>query len=240
MTPGAGPPSAAAHPPRVLWADEHLLAVDKPAGMPSVPARSRRDPPAAGAVLAPDWGPLEAAHRLDRDTSGVLILARSALARRRLGEAFERRAVRKEYVAVIHGVPPTPEGGVHLPLAPDPGHAPRQRVDPIIGRPATTRWRTLARSADGHRTLVALEPVTGRSHQLRAHLAWLGVPIHGDVLYGAPAGASGRMLLHAARIGFPHPLTEALIEVLAPACFPSSADEWTAVSRGAWEGGRCG
>ncbi|MFZ4733265.1 MAG: RluA family pseudouridine synthase [Pirellulales bacterium] len=237
---GGWPGDGLATAPRILWADDHLLAVDKPTGMPSVPARSRHDPPDVGALLAHVWGPLEAAHRLDRDTSGVLLLARSALARRRVGAAFEGRTVGKEYVAVVHGVPPTPVGTVHLPLAPDPDRAPRQRVDPIIGRPAITRWRTLARSADGTLTLLALEPVTGRSHQLRAHLAWLGTPIHGDALYGAPPGSSGRMLLHAARIGFPHPLTGNRVDLLAPACFPPLGGGWRDVNRGVSAGAPSG
>jgi tRNA pseudouridine32 synthase/23S rRNA pseudouridine746 synthase len=224
--------------PRIVWADDHVVAVDKPAGMPSVPARNRLDPPAVAVVLAPGWGPLEAVHRLDRDTSGLLLLARSALARRHLGEAFEGRAVRKAYVAVVHGVPERASGTVHLPLGPDPGRAPRQRVDPIAGRPATTRWRTLARSADGKHAFLALEPVTGRSHQLRAHLAWLGTPIVGDPLYGATP--AGRMLLHAARIAFPHPLEGTRIELLAPACFPPPGSGWSVVSGAASAAGPSG
>ena len=236
MPGGSG--AAMGEAPRIVWADDHVVAIDKPAGMPSVPARDGREPPAVAVVLAPGWGPLEAVHRLDRDTSGLLLLARSALARRHLGEAFEGRTVRKEYVAVVHGVPQRASGTVHLPLGPDPGRAPRQRVDPIAGRPATTRWRTLARSADGARAILSLEPVTGRSHQLRVHLAWLGTPIVGDPLYGA--APAGRMLLHAARIAFPHPLEGTPIELLAPACFPHPGDGWIMVSGAGSAGGPSG
>lgn len=211
--------------PRILWADGHLLAIAKPAGMPSVPARNPCDPPDAATVLAPAWGPLEAVHRLDRDTSGILLLARTAAARRQLGAAFAERAVRKEYVAVVDGRPPTPGGTLHLPLGPDPDRPPRQRCDPVAGRPSTTRWRSLATSAE--QTLLLLEPLTGRSHQLRCHLAWLGVPIVGDPLYGRGRPV-GRLLLHAARISFPHPVDGTPHTLLLPACFPPDGAPWHA------------
>jgi tRNA pseudouridine32 synthase/23S rRNA pseudouridine746 synthase len=195
----------------VVFVDEHVVVIDKPAGVPSVPARSRRDPPSVVERLAADWGPLEAAHRLDRDTCGLIVYARTAVARAALGRAFESRLVRKRYLAVVHGGPPHAEGIVHLPLADDPSAPPRKRVDPLVGRRATSRWRRLAVAADaaGTTSLLVLEPVTGRSHQLRAHLAWLGAPIVGDRLYapggsGSPA-ASGPLALCAVAIDFPHP-----------------------------------
>ncbi len=204
---------------RILLADEHLVVVDKPPGMPSVPARTPLDPPSVATVLAAEYGPLEAAHRLDRDTSGLLLLARSSAARVALGRAFESRAVGKTYLAVVHGEPPVAAGAIHQPLADDPWQPPRKRVDPIHGRRATTRWRTLARHVcprAGLRTLLALEPVTGRSHQLRVHLAWLGCPIAGDRLYGRHAGADAtRLALHAAAIAFPHPVDGRLVRLVA-------------------------
>ncbi len=196
-------------PLRIVLIDDHLLVVDKPSGMPSVPARTPLDPPSVARVLAADHGPLEAAHRLDRDTSGLLVLARTPAARAALGRAFESRAVSKTYLALVHGRPPTDEGVIHLPLADDPWLPPRKRIDPILGRRATTRWRMLAVQATnggGRQALLELEPVTGRSHQLRAHLAWLGCPIAGDRLYGRHGGADCRRLaLHAAAVAFPHP-----------------------------------
>ncbi|MFM9194286.1 MAG: RluA family pseudouridine synthase, partial [Planctomycetia bacterium] len=195
-----------------------------PAGMPSVPARTSLDPPCVAVRLHAEFGPLEAVHRLDRDTSGLLVLARSHEARVALGRAFEDRIVRKRYEAVVHGVPDREAGIVHLPLAADPRRPPRSRVDPILGRPATTRWRLLATGVARGRpwSLLELEPVTGRSHQLRVHLAWLGMPIVGDRLYGSvvepsprPQPPPARLALHAGWIAFPHPRDGRAVELTA-------------------------
>ena len=201
---------------RVLFADTEVIVVDKPAGMPSVPARTPLDPPCVAAMLLAEYGPAEAVHRLDRDTSGLLVMARTAAARAALGRAFEARAVQKRYEAVVCGGPPATAGILHLPLAADPWRPPRQRVDPILGRPATTLWRLLE-TADhnGQRqSLLELEPVTGRSHQLRVHLAWLGMPIVGDRLYGRVGSGppAVRLALHAAWLRFPHPANGSPIE----------------------------
>lgn len=199
---------------RVVYADAFLVVIDKPAGMPSVPARTSLDPPCVAVQLHAAFGPLEAVHRLDRDTSGLLVLSRSPEARVALGRAFEARAVRKRYEAVVDGVPDRDEGIVHLPLAADPRRPPRSRVDPILGRPATTRWRRLATGVvhGRRRSRLELEPITGRSHQLRVHLSWLGLPIVGDRLYGTMIGppathgdGAGRLALHAGWIELPHP-----------------------------------
>ena len=205
--------------PRIVFADDEVVVIDKPAGMPSVPARSPLEPPAVAVVLAGDWGPLEAVHRLDRDTSGLLVLARTAAARAALGRAFESRRVTKRYLAVVSGTLPASGGTVHLPLADDPTRPPAKRVDPILGRRATTRWRVLATraAATGPEAVVELEPVTGRGHQLRVHLAWLGCPILGDRLYGPrDRAAAGRLALHAAAVGFPHPADGRPVRLVSP------------------------
>ena len=203
-----------------MFADADLIVVDKPAGMPSVPARTPLDPPCVASHVRAAFGNLEAVHRLDRDTSGLLVLARSSQARTALGRAFEARAVQKRYEAIVHGGPAGEEGIVHLPLASDPQRPPRSRVDPIMGRPATTRWRLLATVpvAGQQQSRLELEPITGRSHQLRVHLAWLGMPIVGDRLYGpGHAAAQGpsatRLGLHATWLVFPHPRDGRLVEV---------------------------
>ena len=204
---------------RIVFADTDLIVVDKPAGMPSVPARTRLDPPCVASHMRAAFGDLEAVHRLDRDTSGLLVLARSSQARAALGRAFEARMVQKRYEAIVHGGPVHAEGIVHLPLASDPQRPPRSRVDPILGRPATTRWRLLVTApvAGQQRSRLELEPVTGRSHQLRVHLAWLGMPIVGDRLYGpVHTAAQGlpatRLGLHATWLTFPHPSDGRLVE----------------------------
>lgn len=214
---------------RVVLVDDDLIVVDKPSGMPSVPARTPLDPPDVASVLATRYGPLEAAHRLDRDTSGLLVLARSREVRAILGRAFEAGAVSKRYLAVVHGTPPSDEGTIHLPLADDPARPPRKRVDPIGGRRATTRWQIRARCASGHGpgctdplTLVELEPVTGRSHQLRVHLAWLGCPLVNDRLYGR--AADGPLALRAISLVLPHPRTAALLSLSVA---PSGEPPWS-------------
>jgi tRNA pseudouridine32 synthase / 23S rRNA pseudouridine746 synthase len=218
-------------PVPIVFADEHLVVVDKPPGIPSVPARTPLDPPSVTVRMAADLGWVEAVHRLDRDTSGLLVLARTPAARAALGHAFESRAVRKRYLAVVAGEPPGAEGLVHLPLADDPWCPPRKRVDPILGRRATTRWRRLAGAAFAGRpvSLLELEPVTGRSHQLRAHLAWLGAPIVGDRLYGGgqPETAAGRLALHAFAIVLPHPADGRRIELVAGVRLEGPNDPWT-------------
>lgn len=199
--------------------------VDKPGGIPSVPARTTADPPDVGSLLEPTHGFLEAAHRLDRDTSGLLVLARSRRVRAILGRAFEAGLVEKRYLAVVHGLLPAEQGEVCLPLAADRDHPPRQRVDPILGRRATTRWRRLTTTRAGDlMTLAELEPVTGRSHQLRVHLAWLGCPIVGDRLYGA--STSMPLALHAAVITLPHPRDGRRLTLSS---LPADVEPWRAL-----------
>jgi len=212
---------------RVLYADAWLVAVDKPSGVPSVPARSPHDPACVAKRLRDRFGELEAVHRLDRDTSGVLVLARHRDARVRLGRAFEQRLVRKRYLAICRGRPPALRGDVHLPLAADLERRPRQRVDPIHGRRSHTRWQLVACDDAGGEphALLELEPTTGRSHQLRVHLAWLGLPILGDQLYDRSLPtAPPRLALHAGMLSLPHPETgDGLALKAGPVALPATA-----------------
>jgi len=234
--------STALPPPRVVFADDCIVVVDKPSGMPSVPARTPFDPPAVGVRLAASFGPLEAVHRIDRDTSGLLILARTREARAALGIAFEKRRVAKRYLAVVAGQPPGSSGTISLPLARDHAHPPRYKVEHAQGRHATTSWRLVAKRRCGSVamtscagppppvaikqtvSLMELEPFTGRSHQLRVHLGAIGCPILGDRLYGEPPwNTVCALALHAASLAFDHPTTGERVAFIAP---PPAGPPW--------------
>jgi tRNA pseudouridine32 synthase/23S rRNA pseudouridine746 synthase len=188
-----------------------LVVIDKPAGLPAVPGRAPGLQDCIASRVQACYADALVVHRLDMATSGLILLARGAEMHRRLSLAFEQRTVGKRYVALAHGHLADDAGEIDLPLAGDWENRPRQIVDPVRGRRALTRYRVLARTGDGAgaTTRIALEPVTGRSHQLRVHLLSLGHPIVGDPLYAPPESAQdhARMHLHATRITFIHPAT---------------------------------
>lgn len=193
--------------PAVLHADRALIVIDKPAGLLSVPGRS--EPDCAATRVQAAYPGARIVHRLDMATSGLLVMARDAESHRRLSRAFEERHVTKRYVADVHGHLACDSGEIDLPMRCDWENRPRQIIDPVQGRHALTRYRVLERRGAGSAasTRVELEPVTGRSHQLRVHLQALGHPILGDELY-APADSvvrHPRMHLHATAIAFAHP-----------------------------------
>lgn len=191
----------------VVHVDDAWLVVDKPAGLPSVPGRTPDLQDCIASRAALHWPDARIVHRLDMATSGLLLLARGALHQRRLGDAFAQRRVTKVYEAVVDGCPALADGQIDLPLSADWPNRPRQRVDPQSGKPSLTRWTRL--SQGGGTARLALMPLTGRSHQLRVHLAHLGHPILGDTLYAPPAvrDASPRLLLHARVLEIDHPVT---------------------------------
>lgn len=209
----------------IAYEDDAIVIVDKPAGLLSVPARDlvlgdsvldrlrARHPQATGPLLV---------HRLDLDTSGVLVAALDAAAHGDLQAQFTRREVRKRYVAWLDGDVSGDEGVIELAIRGDPGDRPRQVVDPVDGKDAVTEWRVLERREG--RTRVALFPRSGRTHQLRVHAAHplgLCAPIVGDRLYGrgGNGGAADRLLLHAESIRFRHPKSGAFVEFERPAPF---------------------
>lgn len=181
----------------VVHADDRLVIVDKPTGLLSVPGRTEAD--CASARVQALYPEARVVHRLDQATSGLLLFARGAEAQRELSAAFAERRVGKVYVAVVAGQLDG-DGLIDLPLAADWPHRPRQQVDFAHGKPSQTRWRALSHAQD--QTRVTLEPLTGRSHQLRVHLAHIGHAIVGDSLYASPqvAAASPRLLLHASEL----------------------------------------
>jgi len=202
--------------PRLRFLDDALVVADKPAGLLCVPGRGPDRADCLAGQVQVRWPDALVVHRLDMATSGLVVFARGKQAQRRLSLAFAAREVDKRYVALVEGSVAENDGDgaaggwrdIALPLAADWPNRPRQMVDAIGGRPALTRWRVVARDPALRRTRVELEPLTGRSHQLRVHLASIGHPIVGDPLY-APAdvaAAAPRLLLHATRLGFAHPL----------------------------------
>jgi tRNA pseudouridine32 synthase/23S rRNA pseudouridine746 synthase len=196
----------------LLHADESLLVLDKPAGLLSVPGRGEDKQDCLSARVQAAFPDALIVHRLDQATSGLMLMARGAAMQRALSRSFETREVGKRYVAVVSGHLPAPNdsggwGLIDLPIAVDWPNRPLRTIDTERGKASQTRWRVLSHDAAAHTTRVELEPVTGRSHQLRVHLKALGHPILGDTLYGSEAvqAAAPRLLLHAAALQFAHP-----------------------------------
>ncbi|WP_299859727.1 pseudouridine synthase [uncultured Roseobacter sp.] len=202
----------------ILHEDAEVLLVDKPAGLLSVPGKG---PELADCLLARVQAAFPDAllvHRLDRDTSGVMIFALTPHAQRHLGLQFEKRMTQKTYVARIWGVPTEKTGTVDLPLIVDWPNRPRQMVDLEKGKPAQTDWRVLKDEGDTAR--VRLHPKTGRSHQLRVHMLALGHPILGDPFYATgPARDFPRLMLHSLELRFKHPQGGRSMKIRAAAPF---------------------
>jgi tRNA pseudouridine32 synthase / 23S rRNA pseudouridine746 synthase len=206
----------------VLHADDHLVVIDKPAGLLSVPGRGPDKADCAATRVQARWPDALVVHRLDMATSGLLVFARGLAAQQALSAAFETRRVAKGYDAVVHGLPDADHGEVDQPLAADWPNRPRQRVDATHGREARTLWRVAARDAAAGRARLELQPLTGRTHQLRVHLAFIGHPIVGDTLYGPGADdtdPADRLLLHATRLLLPHPADGKPLGLICPAPF---------------------
>lgn len=188
---------------RLVHADAALLVWDKPSGLHTVPAKPPGTQDCLEARARQTFPEALLVHRLDRDTSGLIVFARSALAQRHLGWQFERRQIGKAYVARVAGAVSGEAGRIGLPLICDWPNRPRQMVDHDRGKQAVTEWTVIGREPGATRLL--LRPLTGRSHQLRVHLLAIGHPILGDPLYGDPAGAD-RLQLHATEITLRHPI----------------------------------
>ncbi|MDC7684683.1 pseudouridine synthase [Asticcacaulis sp. BYS171W] len=202
-----------------LYQDEALLVFDKPAGLLSVPGRLPENKDSLALRVQAIWPDALIVHRLDMATSGLIVMARGPEAHRTLSIAFAERRVHKRYVAVVAGQVRDDAGEVDLPLITDWPNRPKQMIDHDIGKPSLTRYRVIERATD--RTRVELEPVTGRSHQLRVHMMALGHPIIGDVFYAPPEvqALSSRLLLHAERLELPHPVSGEALHFEAPAAF---------------------
>jgi tRNA pseudouridine32 synthase/23S rRNA pseudouridine746 synthase len=207
--------------PPLIHVDDALIAADKPADLLSVPGRGPENADCLSARLQAVYADARIVHRLDMATSGLIVFARGAEVQRALSIAFAERRVAKTYVAVVDGLMRADTGEIDLPLIADWPNRPRQMVDMVRGKPSRTRWRVLARDTARCRTRVELEPVTGRSHQLRVHLQAIGHPILGDTLYAPPAVAESapRLLLHASRLQLAHPVDGTTLDLHSPPPF---------------------
>jgi tRNA pseudouridine32 synthase/23S rRNA pseudouridine746 synthase len=206
---GVNPPTDADRL-NIVHVDAHRVLADKPAGLPCVPGRGPELADCLASRVQARWPDALVVHRLDMATSGLVVFGRGAAAQRALSIAFADRLVHKRYEAVVAGLLAADSGEIDLPLAADWPNRPRQQVDTAHGKPSLTRWQVLARDEAAGTTRLALTPVTGRTHQLRVHLAAIGHAILGDALYAAPAWAQAapRLLLHACALQLP-PLADA-------------------------------
>ena len=200
----------------VLHADAAILIADKPSGLLSVPAKPPGPQDCLEARLGAAFPGTRLVHRLDRDTSGLMVFARTPLAQRHLGWQFERRQVAKTYVARVAGTVAGEAGRIDLPLICDWPNRPLQMVCHDRGKPAVTDWEVIGREPGA--TRLRLRPLTGRSHQLRVHLLALGHPILGDNFYG-DAAAADRLQLHAEALAFRHPEGGAPVRFESPVPF---------------------
>ncbi|MFA5081493.1 MAG: pseudouridine synthase [Hydrogenophilaceae bacterium] len=207
-----------------LYADDALLVFDKPSGLLAVPGRGADKQDCLSARVQVRYPDALIVHRLDMATSGLMVMARGPATQRILSMAFAERAVTKRYIAMVAGrltAPAAEWGIIDLPIMVDWPNRPLRIVDHDLGKPSLTRWRLLGHGPDGLITRVELEPVTGRSHQLRVHLRALGHPILGDTLYAPPdvQAMASRLLLHAWSLALTHPVTGEPLTFASPAPF---------------------
>jgi tRNA pseudouridine32 synthase/23S rRNA pseudouridine746 synthase len=214
-----------------IYEDEHLLVFEKPSGLLSVPGRGPEKQDCLSKRVQDTYTDALVVHRLDQDTSGLIVMARGIEAQRRISRLFETRQVSKRYMAVVAGNPlltqaqvPTNEDGwraIEGNILLDWERRPIHIIHPD-GKPSLSLWRML--QAGDTASLIELEPFTGRTHQLRVHMQSLGHPMLGDSLYAPPdiLALTPRLMLHAQDIGFPHPFTEAPLLFSAPVAWSAA------------------
>ena len=204
----------------LVYRDEFLLVVNKPPGLLSVQGRGEEKSDSLTTRVQKEFPDALSVHRLDMSTSGLMLLALGKEMHGLLSRLFRERKVSKRYVALVAGRLDPGIGVVDLPLGSDWPNRPRQKVDFAGGKSSLTRYRQLAYDAATCTSRVELEPITGRTHQLRVHLAAIGHPIVGDVLYGGEAGAkSDRLMLHASVLSFNHPFCTEPLNLASEAPF---------------------
>lgn len=206
----------------VLYLSEQLIVVNKPSGLLSVPGRGAGKEDCLSRRVQAEFPDAMIVHRLDMGTSGIVVMGRGAKAQRELSIQFQERRVRKRYQALVDGHwIPAAAGEIELPISVDWPNRPKQKVDHAMGRPSLTRYRVLDIGAARAVSRIELEPITGRSHQLRVHMEAMGHPILGDDFYGTPASCAKaeRLMLHACQIELGHPETGAPLRVDCPPPF---------------------
>ncbi len=211
------------HPPRdpyvsIVHRDDVLLVLDKPSGLLSVPGQHPKLADSLATRVRETYPQAQMINRLDKDTSGLVLMSLDKKAHAMIAAQFENRTTKKFYTAVVWGQVADDEGLIDLPLASDVDNKPRHRVDHENGKPAQTAWRVVERMND--RTRMQLMPQTGRTHQLRVHMAAIGHPILGDEFYAQAdaLAASPRLLLHAEKLAFTH-IDGRAVEFIAPCPF---------------------
>jgi 23S rRNA pseudouridine1911/1915/1917 synthase len=213
-----GPPPREGPPVRIAWEDEHLAVVDKPPGLMVHPGAGRSTGTLVdeleGIVAGGEEGRPGIVHRLDRDTSGLMVVARSEEAHEKLSALVRRRAFERTYLALVRGRPASRAGRIEAPIGRDRGDPTRFSLDTDTPRDAVTHFELVEQRCDYALLRVRLE--TGRTHQIRVHLAAIDLPVVGDLVYGVGEPRLGRQFLHSARLAFPHPFTGELVDVESP------------------------
>jgi len=205
----------------ILYGDNVLLVVSKPAGLLSVPGRGDDKQDCLVSRVQVEFPDALSVHRLDMETSGLMVLARDKMTHRQLSGLFQQRAIQKRYIAVVDGVLRDAAGSIDLPLMCDWPNRPRQKVDHQRGKPSRTLFTVLGAGIDADSTRVELTPETGRSHQLRVHMQSLGHSILGDRFYADEQARvkSPRLLLHAMSLAFVHPVSAAPLRFISEVPF---------------------
>ncbi len=193
----------------VIHADEAMVVIDKPSGLLSVPGRGNDKNDSLLTRARQHWPEIECVHRLDMETSGVIVMARGKDAQRCLNKLFQQRHIGKKYIAVVDGQVDSHCGDVDLPLICDWPNRPLQKIDFVRGKSSQTHFNRVCYNPEDDSTRLMLQPRTGRSHQLRVHMQALGHCILGDSLYASPQARAkaSRLMLHASEISFEHPLS---------------------------------
>ena len=204
-----------------LFRDEHILLVNKPAYLLSVPGRAPENQDCAVRRLARKDPDIRLVHRLDLDTSGIMVFALTRPAQSQLSRLFQQRTVKKRYQAVVHGLVERERGSIELPLIPDWPNRPLQKVCYDSGKAAQSEYRVVERVMEPFTTKVTFTPITGRTHQLRVHSRELGHPILGCDLYATDEAffMADRLMLHATTIEFNHPVTGQRVNASCPCPF---------------------